>query len=182
MIETKSHRIAEIIGLIGVIGSLVFVGLEVRQSSIATRAATDAAVADGFRELNLAMASSPDLARALAAHASNPEEASIEDQVLILGLYRALFYIWSNAHRQHLNGTIDPALYRSVVQELSAYAGDLPAGANVEDIRRRQRLTKWAWESERFIYNPDFQRFVDSALASTPGGHEVRRPEDRRLD
>jgi hypothetical protein len=173
MTDTKDRRIAEIVGLIGIIGSLVFVGLEVRQSSIATRAATDAAVADGFRELNLAMASSPDLARALAAHTSNPEEAPREDQVLILGLYRALFHIWSNAHRQHLNGTIDPAVYQAVVQELSAYAVDVPAGANVEDIRRRQRLTKWAWESERFIYNLDFQRLVDSALASAPGDQEA---------
>lgn len=168
MSANRTQRIAEVIGLVGVIGSLVFVGLEVRQSAIATRAATDAQVADGFRELNLVMASSPELARALAEHGGNPEQAPRSDQVLILGLYRAIFHIWSNAHRQHLSGTIDPAVYASVVQELRAYAGESPAGANAEDIARRQKLTRWAWERERFLYNPDFQRFVDEALASTP--------------
>ena len=94
------------------------------------------------------------------------EAAPTEDKVLILGLYRGMFHIWSNAHRQHLNGTIDPVLYRSIVQELTAYAGETPAGAEREDIRRRQKLTRWAWKSERFLYNPDFQRFVDSTLAA----------------
>ncbi len=168
MTGTKSRRIAELIGLVGVIASLVFVGVEIRQNSIATRAATDAAVADGFRELNLVMASSPDLARAFAAHASNPAEAPAEDQVLMLGLYRALFHIWSNAHRQHLNGTIDPSIFQAVVQEISAYAGEVPAGADIYDIERRQRLTRWAWYSERFLFNPDFRIFVDSILASKP--------------
>jgi hypothetical protein len=159
-----TRRVGELIGLAGVIGSLIFVGIEVRQSSIATRAATDAAVADGFRELNLVLASSPDLAGALAAYASNPEEAPAEDQILMLGFYRALFHIWSNGHRQHLNGTIDPAIFQAVVQEISAYAGEVPPGADIDDIERRQRITRWAWESERFIFNPDFQAFVDSVL------------------
>jgi len=174
MAAGKSQRIAEIIGFIGVIGSLVFVGLEVRQSTIATQAATDAAVAESFLELNMMMASSPELARALAQHAGAPEAAPAEDKVLILGLYRGMFHIWSNAHRQHLNGTIDPVLYQSIVQELTAYAGETPAGADRNDIRRRQKLTRWAWESERFLYNPDFQRFVDSTL-STHVGDEVSR-------
>ena len=78
--------------------------------------------------MNMVMASSPELAKALAKHAGNPEAAPTEDKVLILGLYRGMFHIWSNAHRQHLNGTIDPVLYRSIVQELTAYAGETPAG------------------------------------------------------
>ena len=169
MSNTTAQRIAEIIGLVGVIGSLIFVGLEIRQSAIATRAETDASLAQGFVELNLVMASSPELARALAEHASHPEAAPTEDRVLILGLYRSIFHIWSNAHRQYLNGTIDPALYQSVIQELTAYSGQVPEGADIRDIERRQKLTRWAWKSERFLYNPDFQRLVDDALAASPG-------------
>ena len=168
MTGTRNRRIAELIGLVGVIASLIFVGVEIRQNSIATRAATDAAVADGFRELNLVLASSPDLARALAAYSGDPAEAPAEDQVLMLGLYRALFHVWSNAHRQHLNGTIDPSIFQAVVQEISVYAGEDPLGADIDDVDRRRHLTRWAWDSERFLFNPDFQIFVDSILASKP--------------
>lgn len=168
MTRTKSRSIGELIGFVGVIASMIFVGMEIRQNSIATRAATDAAVADGFRELNLVVASSPELARALAANADNPAEAPAEDQILILGLYRALFHTWSNAHRQHLNGTIDPNIFQAVMQEISAYAGEVPDGADIDDIERRQRTGLWAWNSERFVFNPDFQILVDSVLAANP--------------
>ena len=166
MADSRTRRVAEMVGLLAVIASLVFVGVEIRQNSIATRAATDAAVADGFRELNLVLASSPDLAAAFTAAADNPAEAPAEAQTMMLGLYRALFHIWSNGHRQHLNGTIDPAIFRAIVQEISTYAGDVSGDADIDDIDRRRRNTRWAWDSERFIFNADFQAFVDSILAS----------------
>ena len=67
-----TRGIAEVIGLVGIVGSLVFVGLEVRQNSVATRASTNAAVADAFLELNLVLASSPELARAMVASVDDP--------------------------------------------------------------------------------------------------------------
>lgn len=47
------REIAEAVGLICVVGSLIFVGLEQRQNTIAIRAATNSAFATGFQELNL---------------------------------------------------------------------------------------------------------------------------------
>ena len=135
-----------------------------RQSSIATLTAADAAVADGFRGLNLMMASSPELARAMTEYAERPAEAPPADQFLMLSMWRALFHTWSNAHRQHLSGTIDRALYSAVVQEISAYAGGRSEAENIEHFRGRQAHLRWAWESERFIFNPDFQVFMDSIL------------------
>lgn len=156
-------RVGEIVSLLGVMASLFFVGLEMRQSVIATRAANETAIADAFREINQVMASSPDLARALTAYKDDPGSAPAVDQVEILGMWRGLFHIWSNAHRQHLNGTIDPAVFQSIVQEITTYAH---AGADGKsaDLMRRERLMRWAWNKERFIFNPDFQRFFDQLL------------------
>ena len=156
-------RLGEILSLIGVMGSLVFVGVEVRQSAIATRAANDTVIADAFREINQVMASSPELARALTANADDPASAPAPDQVQVLGLWRALFHTWSNAHRQHLNGTIDPAIFEGIVQEITAYA-QASANGSSPDLVRRGRLMRWAWDKERFLFNPDFQQFVDGLL------------------
>jgi hypothetical protein len=152
------------VGIFALVASLIFVGIEVRQNSIATRSATNAAVKDAFREFNLVVASSPELAKALAANAENPGDAPPEDQVQILAMWRALFHIWSNVHRQHLNGTLDPALYNAVVQEVSMYAGNARGSEIVDDAERRARHMRWAWESERFIFNLDFQLFIDGIL------------------
>ena len=82
----------------------------------------------------------------------------------MLALWRALFHIWQNAHRQHLNGTLDPAIYETVVQEISTYAAADLAVQRKPELFRRHQVMQWAWESERYIYNPDFQLFVDGIL------------------
>jgi len=166
MAEGIGKRIIEAVGFIGVVGSLIFVGLEVRQNSVAIRAAANAAVSEEYVAVNLAMASSPELSKAMARNAANPEGASMEDAIQIIAIWRALFHTWSNVHRQYLNGTIDPAIYQSVVQEASVYAGK---SANVEtgqELETRARAMRWAWAHERFLFNPDFQVFVDEILAT----------------
>jgi len=162
------RSIAEAVGIISVIGSLIFVGGELRQNALATRAATNAEVSNAFVEINLMLASSPELAQAFSQYASDPVSAPSEAQILMLGSWRALFHIWSNVHRQHINGTIDPAIYEAVVQEISTYAVGAMETHDNADLPRRQVLMHWAWENERFIYNSDFQNFVDEILRSKP--------------
>ena len=159
--------IAEVIGLLSIVGSLVFVGLEVRQNSVATRASTNAAVADAFRELNLVLASSPELARSVVVSFDDPNKMSPEERILSLGMWRALFHVWSNAHRQWVNETLDEVLYRSVISEISTYG--LKNNESVEDLDGRSRAMRWAWESERFIFNGEFQQFVDELIGIDSG-------------
>jgi hypothetical protein len=163
----SARNVAEAVGIAGVIGSLVFVGGELRQNAIATRAATNSEIAIAFVDLNLMLASSPELARAFAEHADDPAAAPREAQILMTGSWRALFHIWSNAHRQHLNGTLDPVIYESVIKEISTYATGAMEAHNNPDLVRRQTLMNWAWQNERFIYNQEFQDFVDETLDST---------------
>ena len=142
MKNISSRQLAEIIGLICVVGSLIFVGLEQRQNTIAIRAATNSSFATGFQDLNLVVASSPSLTKALTQLEGNLDDIPQEDRIQILGLYRALFHIWSNAHRQYLNGTLDPALYDSVIQEISTYAKKT-SSTKVIDNNRRHVALKW---------------------------------------
>jgi len=155
---------AEVIGVLGVIGSLIFVGLEVRQSSVATRASTNAAVADSYRELAVLMASSPQLARAAAAAANGLDTLSPEDQIVLLGFYRALFHSWSNLHRQEANGTLDQAIYESLIRELTVYSAHAGSEARSAELLRRGQGVRWAWEHERYLFSEEFQEFMDSSL------------------
>ena len=159
-----ARGIAESIGLIGIVGSLVFVGFEVRQNSVATTASANAAVADAFIELNLVLASSPDLARAVVVSFDDPEKLQPEERILVLGMWRAIFHIWSNGHRQWTNETLDQVLYESIISEISTYGRN--RDESVEDIDGRHRSMRWAWESERFIFNIEFQQFVDELIGN----------------
>lgn len=155
---------AEMVGIVAIVASLIFVGGELRQNAIATKAAMNAEIAAVFVDINLVVASSPELTQRLANFAEDPAAAPREAQIQMLGIWRAVFHIWSNVHRQHLNGTIDPALYESVVQEVSTYAATASDDSQNADVIRRQAFMRWAWESERFIFNPDFQVFIDGIL------------------
>lgn len=165
MTEPKRWRWKELAGILGVIGSLVFVGLEVRESSRATRATTDAEIASQFVTLNTAILESPELNAAFdaARAAGHPSAASPAEQGLLLAFYRSLFHVWSNTHRQHLSGTVHPMLFEAVAGEIAAYAGPGDA-SSPRDHNERRVLVQWAWESERFIYNPAFLVFVDSIM------------------
>ena len=167
MERNKGRQGLELLGALGVIGSLVFVGLEVRESSRATRAATDAEIAAQFVEINTAMYGSDLLAAdwQAASEAGHPSLAPPESQFRLVAHARALFHVWSNAHRQHLNGAVNPLLFQGVAQEMTAYtAPESPDGSLRIDETRR--WMKWAWESQGFLYNPAFQAFVDSTMAA----------------
>ena len=164
MFGWTARGMAEAIGLVSIVCSLVFVGLEVRQNSVATRAAANTAVSDAFIELNLVLASSPELARAVVVSFDDPEKLSPEDRILILGMWRTVFHVWSNGHRQWANETLDQVLYDSIVSEISAYGRN--QGEAIEDIEGRSRSMRWAWESERFIFNIEFRQFVDGLIGT----------------
>jgi len=87
-------------------------------------------------------------------------------QTTILAFYRSLFHVWSNTHRQYLSGTTNPLLFDAVVSEISTYAAPVDSIDNSR-INQPRVLVKWAWESERFIYNPAFRVFVDSIMDSS---------------
>jgi hypothetical protein len=50
-----------------------------------------------------------------------------------------------------------------VIQEISTYAKKTSSYKVVDGDRRRATM-KWAWESEKFIYNPEFQQLVDDII------------------
>ena len=111
------------------------------------------------------MASNSGLARAMAIDVSRLETAPVEDITQMLAFFRGLFHTWSNAHRQHLNGTLDAAIYKAIVQEVSAYAeGSHDEVAKNEELAARGKSMRWAWENERYIFNPEFQSFLDEHL------------------
>ena len=84
MARWTARHVAEAVGIIGIIGSLTFVGGERRQNVIATRAAANAEVSNAFVDLNLMLAWNPDLARAFAQHANDPASAPQEAQIPML--------------------------------------------------------------------------------------------------
>jgi hypothetical protein len=155
--------IGEILGAIAVLVTLIYLANQIKQHTLATRAVTNSAYAEAGRELNLAIANSPELVRAMANWPENPADVAPEDQFLVLSFWRAVFHIWANVYRQYRDGALDSAIMTALRKEISTYsmgASDNPA------LISRARMLEFAWSVERFIFEPSFQQFVDDLLAN----------------
>jgi hypothetical protein len=151
--HSKYRMVVELVGMLGVAGSLIFVGLQVRQNAAAVRAATAQEVSTGFRDLNLVIASTPELAAILATE-TLPDSLSPGQREQASGFWRAIFHVWSNTHYQYVNGTLDRVLFEPTLTEVTKYAS--------RDAFRA------LWQSQRALYNPRFGQFMDSIMAAVP--------------
>jgi hypothetical protein len=119
MKTTDWRTTAELIGIAAIVASLVFVGLQVQQQAVATRSATVLQLKDSWIQLNLAFATSVELADSFQAIDSQGwAEADYRAKSLVRGFYRALFHNWSNAYYQYSNGTLDQSQWAPHLREV----------------------------------------------------------------
>ena len=105
----KKREVFEIFGVLGVIGSLVFVGVEVRQNTAEIRGSTHQSVSEQINELYLTIAEDERLSRLVSEMMENSnlrKNLSSKDQisldfVVLTGLRRI-----ENIYLQYLDGIL----------------------------------------------------------------------------
>ena len=150
---------AEVIGVLAVIGSLVFVGVEIRQNSAATRAAATQELGRSWVDWNLATATR-EIQGALVevARFDDPSEAPVIDQRIAESYARSIFSSWSVSHYQYSVGVLDDPLWDGVVRDMEA---------GVDTAHSFGRLLVWAWGRNRHLYNEDFTALMGDLIATS---------------
>ena len=133
---------AEVLGVIGVVASLIFVGVEIRQNTYAVRGATLHAVSQQSLDLVMAGLDNPELRSAFTAAWEN--RLSPEQRDLMVWFISAKLRADENRFRQVQLGILDA----STIQQLSNHAA--------------YRLPYFAeyWDQNGGNFAPDFQEFV----------------------
>lgn len=147
--------IGEILGAIGVIVTLAYLAVQIRQNTKATRASTAQQMTDNWVSINLFIAQNGETA---ARSLADPELTPAEFHS-VLGFWRAMFHQWSNNHYQYTHGVLDEALFQPTAREISMNAS---AGEFGKTMRS-------AWGAARYIYNAEFCAFMDELLSKKPG-------------
>ena len=137
----------ELIGLFGVISSLVFVGVEIRQNTAAVKGATHQTVAEQINELTLTIASDERLAKIVSSmYNDNKQRAdmSSEDQLsldfLLLTGYRRV----ENIYLQYKNGLLTEDAFSRI-------------GMGIY----RTKLVREVWEERKGDFEKDFVIFFE---------------------
>lgn len=106
--------LAEIIGAICVVGSLVFLGIETRKNTRMMRASLSNDVLTATAELNDVVLADTELRR-VASKAFDPthdaEDFTADEKDLVIFLARALFFRYEGVYMLYRQGLVEPSLW-----------------------------------------------------------------------
>ena len=146
-------RATEGVGIVAVIVSLVYVGLQVRQNTLAIQTSASHDVYQLHQDLGYLLLESPEFADLLVRVAEAPDDISQADSLrydrylnLRLNLFEA---VYTNA----VQGTMEPGM-------VSGWLNSMPFWICSPEARK-------FWQVGRLSFHPAFQAGMDSAMAAT---------------
>ena len=105
--------VGQTVAVAATIASLVFVGLQVRQNTLATRAASHNAVSDSLNEINRMFAESADLTRLWLAGMADRGALTAEERWRFDATARAYFHVCETMYIQAGLGVGDESIWRA---------------------------------------------------------------------
>jgi len=150
MTLTDLADLADLLAALGVIGSLIYVGYQVKESRKAVRAATAQARTDlGVQLISYRWTS--DIAELLVKSVDNPESLTTADRFKLKGFFTAHVRHCMNMFYQQREGFLDDFWSYGVPRVVVYWIRNYP----------------WAldeWESIQKTLPPDFVSFIDEEL------------------
>jgi hypothetical protein len=160
----RGRIILETVGLLAVVVSLIFVGLEIRQNTAATLSATQQAVFEASVQANLNVMNNERLRELLVEVEEHPDWAANAprdaDYLLLKRFYQNRFNDLENANYHYLQGT---------------YAAELWEGQRGWiGLIAQEPLMRHFWSELRPAFMAEFQSLMDSVVAEALGGGSTR--------
>jgi hypothetical protein len=144
--------LAEVIGAIAIVVSLIYVGIQVNDSALAVRSATanetSAAISSWYSELGTSIQATDVFVRGIA----NPESLTSSETAQFIYLTHGLFFQYQGAFYLAEEGTLDSELQQSLVNTLLG-------------VREQPGFLMY-WEQRGTLFQPGFREFVDDLIAN----------------
>ena len=159
---------AEIIGAAAIVVSLIYVGIQVQDSTRAVRSATanetTAALTTWYREIG----TDPDAGRIFLDGMTNPELLSREEFFRFIFLAHSIMLEFQAAYYLAQEGTLDLELQESITNTLLAVK-DQPGFALY-------------WEQRGNLFQPSFRAYFDALIASGDPDNPMERIYQPRVE
>ena len=145
----KSKSLREALSVAAVVLSLVFVGLEVNESTRATRSATAAETTATIAEWYTSLSSDQQVSSVLRRFITDPESLTLEEQYQAVMNLHALMLILQSSFYLEEEGTLSPQIRHSLTKSLTSEPG-----------------VHFYWEQRKPIFvNENFIAFIEQTLA-----------------
>lgn len=140
----------EILGAAGVIFTIMYLAVQIRQNTGATRAATAQNLVSVETNTHNIIATDEKLASILQTGVYDPAKLSPEEQFRFNALYLALYIQYDLAYRQYLNGQLDAETWERLEHQVVVFAS-MPGGA------------EW-WKQDKARFSKRFVEYLDAKL------------------
>jgi hypothetical protein len=153
----SGKAIRETLAALGVIASMVFVGLEIQQNTVASRAAQENDVFDASREIELAVGADPEWSRIVVEGRSGGSLSAVEQHRYDVYVV-AVLDVWDQLLTRHTDGLMP-------LPEIDAWNVYFEEWVKRHLSRESWQRLEWQWENPMPLYQS-----VEAALP--PGSNE----------
>jgi len=141
-------NIGEFIGAIGVIASLIYVGLEVRRNTKALRAQAHETVVSGYMDsINVISQHAETFAKGIQSTYDEFKKFPDDEKVVFVGMIFGFFKHFEQIHAQYRQGLIGE-------EEWSAWSEHI-------GMQFHQAGPQWWWKLRRSSFAPPFREYLD---------------------
>ena len=144
--------LGEFVAAIAVLITLIYLALQIRQNTRATRAASFHAITDSFNHVNVSVAQTPGLARIWLAGTTERSSLGEEERHQYDMLLLSYFHVFETIHYQARVGAGESGLVGAEERSLEA----LLATSGVRE---------W-WAENPYAFGPEFRAYIDRFLPS----------------
>ena len=155
MDSNSKRKWIDLLGAVGVVASLIFVGLEVRQNTLISRGAAVQSITEQVNDWQIEMASNDDWIRIVVFldDGGTYAELSAEDRMRYRYVVTPVIRTMENRYRQVQFGIIDPS-------ELEVGGGK----ANISWYRSAHFIEFWQAGEMKIRWTPDFIDFMETEV------------------
>lgn len=149
MIWEAISAIAEVVGVIAIVVSLIYLAVQIRQNTKVARAATRQAIADSTENLGSDILNNGEIAEIFVRHINGEDLSAVENLRLQARCFRDMQH-WENIFYQFNEGLVSP-------DQWSGFRKNLVALLGINAYREY-------WEHEASHYSDQFQAEMSSII------------------
>jgi hypothetical protein len=143
--------LGELVAALATVATLIYLALQIRQNTLATRAASFHAISDSMNDVNLSVTQSAELARIWLAGCENRSALSPEERHRFDTTLLSYFHVFETMHYQARVGAGDKDLV--IAEERS-----------LQDLFSTSGVREW-WSENPYAFGPEFRSYIEVFLA-----------------
>ena len=146
--------LAEILGTIAVVVSLIYVAIQIRQNTHTTKLATGQNLSRDYREAIAPLYSDPHLAKIYLSGMNGIQSLTNEDRFRAYVFTQCYYRTLENAYYQYQNGAVDDYVWEAFISNMQ--------------FSKDTAIQKAFWRDRQHIFSEEFRAFYNDLPAADP--------------